>query len=68
MKRIIETALFVFGIICFVCICSEPAEDTTTKSWLVWELSWWLALAADIAACWLLDKRNIINLHGNGRA
>ena len=68
MKRIIETALLVFGIICFICICSEPAEDTTTKSWLVWELSWWLALVADAIILRLLDKRNIINFHGNGRA
>lgn len=68
MKSIIEKALLAFGVICFVCICCEPAEDAPTKAWIIWEISWWTALAADMLACWLLDRKGIINLNGNGRA
>jgi hypothetical protein len=68
MKRALEITLLVFGIICFICICSEPAEGTSMKTWAKWETFWWLAFIADAAICWLLDSKNVINLHGNGRA
>lgn len=68
MKSVIEKALLAFGIICFVCICSEPSEDTPTKTWIIWEICWWAALLADAAVLRLLDRKGIINLNGNGRA
>ena len=46
-KKIIETALLAFGVICFIFICSEPAGGTSIRAWILTEVAWLAALACD---------------------
>ena len=56
-NSIIETALIVFGLICFILICSEPAEGTSTGKWLLGEVALFALLIGDALLCTHLGKR-----------
>ena len=63
-KRIITSLVGLFGAICFCMICSEPAEGTSTNSWILWELAWMAGLVIDAKIFDILDKKGWIDEDG----
>lgn len=57
-KKIIETALLAIGLVCFIFICSEPAEGTSTKTWILGELAWLSALTCDMVLIRIIDNQS----------
>lgn len=60
-KKIITGLVGLFGAICFCMICSEPAEGTSTNSWIIWELAWMAGLVIDIKAFNYCEKKGLID-------
>ena len=62
--KLIESFLLALGVICFICLCSEPAESTeateglTAAQYAIWEASWLAALGLDILLCHLVSRRS----------
>ena len=57
MKKIITGLVALFGALCLCMICCEPAEGTSTNSWLLWELAWMAGLVIDAKLFDILDKK-----------
>ena len=60
MKKAIEVMLLVIGVVCFVFLCSEPAQGAATRSWVIWEICWFAGLLVDVAIAEVLDRKGII--------
>ena len=65
-KHIIETLLGILGALCFVCLCCEPAEGTSTASWIIWELSWMAGLVIDVKLFELAERKGWIEADEDG--
>lgn len=63
-KRIITGLVSLFGAICLCMLCSEPAEDTSTNSWVLWELAWMAGFVIDAKLFDILDKKGWIDEDG----
>lgn len=56
-KKIITGLIGLFGAICLCMLCSEPAEGTSTNSWVLQELGWMAGLVIDAKIFNILDKK-----------
>lgn len=63
-KKIITGLVSLFGAICLCMLCSEPAEDTSTNSWVLWELAWMAGFVIDAKLFDILDKKGWIDEDG----
>lgn len=63
-KKIITGLVSLFGAICLCMFCSEPAEDTSTNSWVLWELAWMAGFVIDAKLFDILDKKGWIDEDG----
>lgn len=62
-KWIIQAILSLIGCLCFCCICSEPCEDTSMLTWVLWELTWMGLLFLDIKAFYYCQKKGLIDIN-----
>lgn len=67
MKKALEIFIVVFGIICVLCLCCQPAEGTPLSKFYIWQGVWFGAFLLDILLAYVLDKKGIIDsgLHDN---
>lgn len=63
-KKVITGLVSLFGAICLCMLCSEPAEDTSTNSWVLWELAWMAGFVIDAKLFDILDKKGWIDEDG----
>lgn len=63
-KRIFTGLVGLFGTICFCMLCSEPAEGTSTGTWILWESAWMAGLVIDAKIFDILDKKGWIDEDG----